>query len=164
MSTPFQPTELTPVPPLALSDAERELLAAEIPLFAATLKDPVTRDRYTQLAIAVGDGTVPGPLVAPLETMLELLLQAQRIRREHGPDGESTLLRLFQRAPRGAAMKEAAQEVNEALTALQGQALEKLSFSPTARGYAITLDTDRCHLALSIDRAGVRIDRMEVGG
>jgi hypothetical protein len=148
---------------LELSAAEREVLAEEVGVFARTLKDPDTRERYAQLGAALQQGTVPPHLVGFLETMLELVLQTQRVRRQHGPEAEQALLRLFHRTPRGAALAQAAREVNAALAALHGQALESLTFTPTPRGHSLVIDTTHCSLALAIDRAGVRVERMETG-
>jgi hypothetical protein len=76
---------------LELQPSEQEILAGEIPDFAATLKDPVSRERYLELDRAAREGVVPERLVASLEAMLELLLQTQRVRRRHGPDAEHVL-------------------------------------------------------------------------
>ena len=148
---------------MELSSAEREVLAEEVDVFARTLKDPDTRERYAQLGAAVQQGTVPLHLVGFLETMLELVLQTQRVRRQHGPDAEQALLRLFHRTPRGAALAQAAREVNAALEALHGHSLESLTFTPTPRGHNLVVDTQHCSLTLAIDRAGVRVERMETG-
>ena len=156
-------TDVGPGAELELSAAEREVLAEEVGVFARTLKDPDTRERYAQLGAAVQQGTVPPHLVGFLETMLELVLQTQRVRRQHGPDAEQALLRLFHRTPRGAALARAAREVNAALEALHGQTLESLTFTPTPRGHNLVIDTAHCSLMLAIDRAGVRVERMETG-
>ena len=156
-------SDVGPEAELELSPAEREVLAEEVDVFARTLKDPDTRERYAQLGAAVQQGTVPADLVGFLETMLELLLQTQRVRRQHGPDAEQALLRLFHRTPRGAALAQAAREVNAALTALHGHTLESLTFTPTPRGHNLVIDTTHCSLMLAIDRAGVRVERMETG-
>ena len=148
---------------LELGSAEREVLAEEVGAFAGTFKDPDTRERYARLGTAVQQGTVPPHLVGFLETMLELVLQTQRVRRQHGPDAEQALLRLFHRTPRGAALAQAAREVNEALEALHGHTLESLTFTPTPRGHSLVIDTEHCSLTLAIDRAGVRVERMETG-
>jgi hypothetical protein len=95
--------------------------------------------------------------------MLELVLQTQRVRRQHGPDAEQALLRLFHRTPRGATLAQAAREVNAALEALRGQTLESLTFTPTPRGHSLVIDTAHCSLTLAIDRAGVRVERIETG-
>lgn len=149
---------------MELDATERELVEAEVATFAATRADPETRRRYTELAVAVASGTVPAGLVDALETLLELLLSTGRARREHGPAGEAALQRLFGRMPRGAALKAAAAEVNGALTALQGQALEKVTFAPTPRGHSLVIATGAYELTLAIDRAGVRVERVETGG
>ena len=149
---------------LELGTAEREILAAEAATFAATRTDPAARARYAELAAAVESGTVPPELAGALETLLDLLLSTGRARREHGGPAEAALQRLFLRTPRGAALKAAAAEVNEALTALRGQALENLTFAPTARGHSLVITTGAYQLTLAIDRAGVRVEQVETGG
>ena len=150
---------------LELNEAEREALAQEIESFAAALSDPASRARYAQLAAAVQAGAVPPELTRPLETLLELVLQqTQSVRLRHGPEGEQALQRLYQRTPRGAGLAQAAKEVNEALGALRGQTLESISFTPTPRGHNLSIETDRCHLSLVIDRSGVQLKSVEVGG
>jgi hypothetical protein len=156
-------TDVGPGAELELSSSEREVLAEEVGVFARTLKDPDTRERYAQLGAAVQQGTVPPHVVGLLETMLELVLQTQRVRRQHGPEAEQALLRLFHRTPRGAALEQAAREVNAALAALRGHVLESLTFSPTPRGHNLVIDTAHCSLTLAIDRAGVRVERLETG-
>ena len=156
-------TDVRPEAKLELSAGEREVLAEEVGAFAGTLKDPDIRERYAQLGAAVQQGTVPPDLVSLLETMLELVLQTQRVRRQHGPEAEQALLRLFHRTPRGAALAQAARDVNAALEALHGHTLESLTFTPTPRGHSLVIDTAHCSLTLAIDRAGVRVERMETG-
>lgn len=162
MATPT--AEVEPATALELDATERAILEHEVDAFAASLKEPDSRARYGELAAAVQEGRVPAPLVGFLETMLELLLQTGRVRREHGPAGEQALLRLFHRTPRGAALKGAAAEVNEALQAIQGHTLEALTFTPTPRGHTIVVQTGCCLLTLAVDRDGVRVEKMELGG
>jgi hypothetical protein len=156
-------TDPGPGAELELGSAEREVLAEEVAAFAATLQDPDTRERYAQLAAAVQQGMVPPHLVGFLETMLELVLQTQRVRRQQGPEAEQALLRLFGRTPGGGALAQAAREVNVALEALRGHVLESLTFTPTPRGHSLVIDTAHCSLTLAIDRAGVRVERLETG-
>jgi len=148
---------------LALDAVERETLLEEIGLFAAHLPDERTRARYDELHQAVAQGAVPPEMVGRLETLLDLLLPTGGVRKRHGHEGDQALQRLWQRTPRGAALKQAAQEVNEALSILRGQSLEGVSFSSTPRGHTLSIDTTRCHLTLAIDRDGVRVERVEVG-
>lgn len=149
---------------LAIKPAERVVLAAEVTAFAETLRDPETRARYAQLLDAVQAGGVPPTLVPALEAFLELVLPTQRIRRDHGPEGARALSALFGRTPRGTQLKEAAEGVNEALTAFRGQALESIAFSPTPGGHHLVIETAGGRLELTIDRAGVRVERFDVAG
>ena len=140
------------------------MLMAEVAAFAETLREPTTRGRYTELLAEIEAGSVHAPLISALEAFLELVLPTQRIRREHGTEGARALSALFSRTPRGAALKEAAAEVNTALAAFRGQSLEAIAFSATPGGHTLTIETAAGRLALTIDRAGVRIDRLEVAG
>lgn len=162
MATPT--AETTEQEALQLNDLEREVLAEEVASFATALRDPDSRARYEQLGAAVGQGAVPPELTGALETLLELLLPAQRLRLHHGHEADQALHQLWRRTPRGAALAQAAREVNEALGALRGQALESLSFTPTPRGHRLIVETERCRLTLAIDRGGVRVENVELGG
>lgn len=107
---------------------------------------------------------MPAALVPALEAFLELVLPTPRIRREHGPEGARALSALFGRTPRGIELREAAEEVNAALAAFRGQALEAIAFSPTPGGHHLVIETAGGRLALAIDRAGVRVERFDVAG
>lgn len=160
------PAETGPDRPtgLALEPAEAAVLPGELEAFAHTVKDPEARARYLRLGAAARQGIVPAEEIGLLEALLELLLQSQRVRRRSGPAAEQTLLGLFERTPRGVELRRAARLVNQALEALRGQRLEALSFAPRPAGHRLLLDTDRCRLVLAIDWAGVRVERLEVGG
>ena len=147
---------------LSLSPLEQELLDAELADFAAVLPDPSARARYAELAAAVQQAEIPVPLLAPLETMLELVLQTQRVRRRHGAEADGALHDLLARTPRGRALRRGAHEVNKSLTALSGQVLESLRFSVTPGGQRLVVTTDECQVALTIDRAGVHLERLEL--
>ena len=69
-----------------------------------------------------------------LEQVLELGLQAGRIRAYYGPGGEQAALKTLRRLPRGRARAESAREVSEALAALEGNVLERLSLTAVAPG------------------------------
>jgi hypothetical protein len=156
-------TETPPAEGLDLSPAEQAVLDAEIPPFAATLRDPELRARYEALHAAVQGGAVPADLVGLVEALAELVLQTQRVRRRHGPEAERALTALYYRTPRGAAIKQSAAEVTEALAALRGQRLEGLAFAPTAGGQRLTITTEQGSLEILIDRTGVRVERVELG-
>jgi len=120
--------------------------------------------RYAALAEAAATGAVPAKLKRPLETMLELALQTKAIRNRHGPDAERALADLFFRTERGAAQRQAPRDVTRALEALVGQTIEKIAVTAAPGRHVIAINTDRAHLSLSVDRGGVRVDRVEVGG
>jgi hypothetical protein len=147
---------------LSLSPLEHELLEAELADFAAVLPDPAARARYAELAAAVQQGEIPASLVAPLETMLDLVLQTQRVRRRHGAEADTALQDLLARTPRGRALRRGAHDVNKSLSALSGQVLESLRFSVTPGGQRLVVTTDECQVALTIDRAGVHLERLEL--
>ena len=157
-------TEIMTDSPLELQPNEQEILAQDVPAFARTLKDPASRERYALLAEAVETGSVPAELHGPLETMLELALQTKAIRNRHGPDAERALADLYFRTGRGAAQRQAARDVTRALEALVGQTIEKIAVTAGPGRHTIAINTDRAHLTLSVDRGGVRVDRVEVGG
>jgi hypothetical protein len=147
---------------LSLSPLEQALLEAELADFAAVLPDPAARARYADLAAAVEQGEIPASLLSPLDTMLELVLQTQRVRRRHGAEAETALLDLQARTPRGRALRRGAHEVNQSLTALSGQVLRSMRFSVTPGGQRLLVTTDQCQVALTIDRAGVHLERLEL--
>jgi hypothetical protein len=148
---------------LAISGAERELVAEEVAALAGSLRDEAARSRYAVLGAAVAAGEVPEKLVADLEGLLELSLGTGRARRLHGADGERLLLRLYQRTPRGASVKKRTDDVNRALSALAGQTLHALSFTPLGPGaYKLEIATDRCQVAVETGRLGVTVDSLGV--
>ena len=55
-----------------------------------------------------------------------------------------------------------AHDVNKSLSALSGQVLESLRFSVTPGGQRLVVTTDECQVALTIDRAGVHLERLEL--
>jgi hypothetical protein len=152
----------TTTPDLALGPAEQEVLAQEIQPFAAALRDPAAQARYAELAAVTAGGSVPEQLVPLLEAMLELVLQTQRVRRQHGPAAERALQDLFRRTPRGRELQRNAHDVNTALKALSGQVVQSVKFSPTPGGQRLVVITDECQLGLTIDRSGVRLERLEI--
>lgn len=143
-------------PVLAVEPAEREPLLAEIDRFAASVERPQTRERYLRLREAVLAGTVGEELVGALESLLEIALGARSVHHFHGPAAERTLLELYARTPRGAAVEEAARAANRALEAVRGQRVEILAFRPGLPGsHRLVVETDRCRLTLEIGPSGV---------
>jgi hypothetical protein len=149
---------------LTLQAAEQAILLEDVPAFARTLKDTGSQSRYAALAEAVEGGTVPPDLLPALETMLELALQTKAVRHRHGPDAERTLSDLYFRTGRGGALRQAARDVTRALEALAGQTIEKISVNAGPGRHTISINTDRAHLTLAVDRSGAQVVRVEVGG
>lgn len=142
---------------------EQELLIEEASAVAGAVQDPRVRERYERLVVALGAGSVDGPELVTLESLLELGLQTGRLRKRYTAEGEQALLRLFQKTPRGRAVTAATGEVNQALAALQGQVLTGVAFTARAPGvYGLTLDTDQGHFSLRIHPEGITLDTVEL--
>lgn len=147
-------------PAVAIGDAERDPLLAEIDRFAESLRSPEARRRYARLREAAAAGPlpveVPEDLVPTLEDLLEIALGSRSVHRFHGPGAERALRDLHARTPRGAAVEEAARAANRALEALRGQRIESLTLAPGLPGsHRLRIETDRCRLTLEIGRTGV---------
>ena len=148
---------------LALDPLQQEVVGEEIDALLAGLRSPQARFPWLDLAAAVTGGSVQEPLLARLESMLEMSLQTGRARRIHGAEGEQALLRLFHRTPRGAAARRSTEAVNAALRALAGQTLESLLVTSQGPGvFRLGLATGHSKLALEIDRHGVTVESLEV--
>jgi hypothetical protein len=148
---------------LELDALQQEVLGEEVAALLAGLHSPQARVPWEDLAAAVAEGAMPEPLLARLESALEMSLQTGRARKIHGAEGEQALLRLFHRTPRGAAARRATEAVNAALRALAGQTIEDLLVTSKGPGvFRLGLSTDRCRLALEIDRHGVTVESLEV--
>jgi hypothetical protein len=142
---------------------QREALLEELAALIHPIQDAGARAPWEDLAAAVDAGAVEEPLLGKLEHLLEMTLQTGRARRIHGATVEQALLRLFHQTPRGAAARRATEAVNRALAALAGQTLENLLFTPQGPGvFRLGIETDRCKLALEIDRHGVTVESLEV--
>jgi hypothetical protein len=149
---------------MRLLEDERPVLLGEIDAVIAQLRNTEAREVYAELRAAVEAGEVPEGQVPALERLLELGLETGRIREVHTAHGEMAATRVFQRTPKGAALKATCEEANAALEGLRGQPLEAVSFSVRGPGaYTLTLNTEHAHVTLHIDRHGVRVRTVEVG-
>ncbi|MFP3940428.1 MAG: hypothetical protein ACLF0P_08990 [Thermoanaerobaculia bacterium] len=141
---------------VGVEPGERDLLVEEIDRIASSFTGAGTRERYARLREAVAAGAVEGELVGHLEDLLEIFLESRSVHHFHGPGPERSLLELYRRTPRGAAVEEAAATANRALEAVRGQAVEALTFRPGLPGsHRLVVETDRCRLTLEIGRSGV---------
>jgi hypothetical protein len=141
-----------------LEPAEADTVGAEAAAFARALENPASRARYERLAELAAAGDVPDDLVAPLETMLELLFNTGRVA------NRAVLQSVFSRTPRGRHLSAAAREVNRALQTLRGQTVADVRLSASGPSlHSLVIETDRCRLTLEVDRDGARIASLEAG-
>ncbi len=154
------------IPPeaLELDEAQRTAVLEEIAALAASLSDAAARARWEELARAISAATELGEdLVSRLESVLALTLETGRARRVQGPEAEQALLRLYRKTPGGAAVERLTREANQALAALAGQRLSRLSFTPQAPGtFKLEIATDACQLVVEVGRRGVTVDSVGV--
>lgn len=147
-----------------LDEQDRELLLEELDGFTASLPDEDSKIPYLALRRDIEAGQVSAENIPRLENILELTLQSGRVRRRQSAVAEKRLLRLFNGTPRGAAVKQAVAETNEALASLKGQVLDTVSFAPGTPGtYRLLIDTEACRVDLEITRGGVTVKGVEIG-
>lgn len=144
---------------VAVKAEEREVALGEVQAVLAAARDESYRERLAALAVSIEEGELAGEEeAAELERVLELGLQAGRIRAVYGPGGEQAALRLFRRLPAGAALAETARSVSGALAALNGRALESLRIEAVGPGmYRLALVAGGAEVAVRLDRGGVRL-------
>jgi hypothetical protein len=149
---------------MKLSDDEREVALAEVAQALDQVRSAALKTAYGELLSAVDRSEVPEDLVEPLQTVLEVGLESGRIRRVHSAHGEMAAQRLYARTPKGRALRASCDDVTGALKALQGAAIEDVALSPQGPGsYSLSLNTDRGRVLVRVDRAGARIQSLEVG-
>jgi len=141
----------------------REVLLLEAAALRDAVADPITRAENDALARAVAAGEVAEEHLPALQRVLDLGLRTGRVRRIHGAHAEAALARVFHGTPRGRAAAAAAAEVNAALTALAGHALERLTVGLRGPGaFTLTVETAAATLTLEIGAAGVAVKDVSV--
>jgi hypothetical protein len=147
-----------------VEEPAREALAVEAAALSEAVSDPETRAGYADLSRALVDGEVRDPLLPPLERLLELTLRTGRVRRLHGPHAEAAAVRLYQATPAGRALGSSLSEVNDALAALQGRALDGVSFTSKGPGaYGLAIRTGDAQISLEITPEGIAVRELSVG-
>jgi hypothetical protein len=135
-----------------------EVARAETLAVLAMVQDSTRRARLADLLAAVDEGQLPPPEADALAELLELGLQSGRVRSLYGPEGEQASLALYRRLPAGRELAESATSLNEALAALAGKTIDRLSVSAVGPGeYGVTISTDDYELVLRLGRAGARL-------
>ena len=142
---------------ITLAGEAREVALAESQAVLAMVHDDTTRQRFAGLVAEIEDGEVSDGTDL-LEQVLELGLQAGRIRAYYGPGGEQAALKTLRRLPRGRARAESAREVSEALATLEGNVLEHVSLTAVAPGsYILSVHAGGLELSLRVDGSGARL-------
>ena len=157
MSSALAPAEIR------LAEPEGELALAETRAVLAAATSAEYREQLRELEAAIESGLLAEEHALALEPILELALQAGRIRAIYGPPGETAALRLFRKLPRGQALQQSARDVSDALGSLQGHRLEGATLTAVGPGaYTLSLATDEGRLTIRFDRQGARISSVEV--
>jgi hypothetical protein len=148
---------------ITLGGTEREIALAETHAVLDAAVRPEYRKELTLLTTAIGEGRLEIEQAQTLEHIVELALQAGRIRAVYGPPGEQAALKLYRRLPRGAALAESARQVSEALGSLRGRTLEGATLTAVGPGsYTLSLSAGEARLSVRLDRQGARLTTVEV--
>ena len=149
--------------PIALTDEEIDLVTSDLDVLLPTLEGP-RRERYTQLRAAAAAGEVPHELAPALEALLELTLQTARARGRYTAEGEQTLTRLYGRTAGGRELAGHLQQVNRALTSLNGHTVESVGVRMRTVGhFTITIQTDGASITLASRPDSVDVESIAVG-
>ena len=97
---------------IRLAEPEAELALAETRAVLAAAVSAEYREQLGDLEKAIGTGLLEERDAVILEPILELALQAGRIRAIYGPPGETAALRLYRKLPRGKALRQSAEDVS----------------------------------------------------
>jgi hypothetical protein len=143
---------------IRVSGEAAEVARAEAQAVLAMVQDETRRLRLADVVAAVDDGEVEGADADALAELLELGLSTGRVRALYGPDGEQATLALFRRLPLGKELSESARDLTEALGALEGRTIERVSVSAVGPSeYGVTISTDGFEVVLRLGRAGARL-------
>ena len=148
---------------IRLSEPEAELALAEVRAVLAAAGSDEYRAQLDELVEGIESGVLDERQALVLEPIVELALQAGRIRAIYGPPGETAALRLYRKLPRGNALRQSAEEVSDALTSLAGHRLEGATLTAIGPGaYTLSLATEEGRLTIKLDRQGARVTSIEV--
>jgi len=135
-----------------------EVSRAEAQAVMSMLNDEHRRARLADVVAAVEDGRVDGEDAAALGELLELGLSTGRLRSVYGPEGEQAALGLFRRLPQGRELSQTTSDLNDALEALAGRTLERLSVHAVGPGeYGVSISAEGFELVIRLGRSGARI-------
>ena len=148
---------------IAVRGEAAEVALGEAQAVLALVQDEDRRGRLADLVAAVQGGELDDDDAQALEELIELGLTTGRIRSVYGPEGEQAALKTYRRLPRGRELAEGAREVTDALAALEGKPLERVSVQSTGPGaFVVTVAVEGLELSVRLDRAGARIHSVGV--
>jgi hypothetical protein len=143
---------------MTLQGEAREVALAEAQAVLAMARDEGVRARLASLVSQAEEGEVDEGSAELLEQVLELGLQAGRIRAHYGPGGEQAAMATLRRLPRGRTRAESAREVSSALAALEGTVLERIAVTAVAPGsFAVSIQAGGLEASLRLDGSGARL-------
>lgn len=148
---------------LALRGEAAEVALGEAQAVLALVQDGERRGRLADLVAAVQEGELGDDEAQALEELIELGLTTGRIRSVYGPEGEQAALKTYRRLPGGRELADGARDVTEALAALEGKTLERVSVQSTGPGsFLVSVAVEGLELSIKLDRAGARIHSVGV--
>jgi len=119
---------------LTLRGDAAEVALGEAQAVLALVRDESRRGRLADLVAAVQEGELGEEESQALEELIELGLTTGRIRSVYGPEGEQAALKTYRRLPGGRELADSARDVTQALEALEGKALERVSVQSAGPG------------------------------
>jgi hypothetical protein len=143
---------------IPLGGEAREVALAESQAVLAMARDESMRGRLAELVAQAEDGSVDGDAEQLLEDVLELGLQTGRIRAYYGPGGEQAAVKTLRALPRGRARSDSARAVSDALGALAGRPLDRVSVTSVAPGtYTLSIEAGGIEASVRLDGVGARV-------
>jgi hypothetical protein len=143
---------------VAVRGEAAEVARAETQAVLAMVQDESRRTRLADVLAAVGDGHVEGDDAQALGELLELGLSTGRVRAVYGPGGEQAALALFRRLPQGRELSDSTRDLNDALAALEGRELDRVSLHSVGPGeYGLSISAEGFEIGLRLGRNGARI-------
>ena len=141
-----------------VSGEAAEVARAEAQAVLSMVQDETRRGRLADVVAAVDGGEVDGDDADALAELLDLGLSTGRVRALYGPDGEQAAVALFRRLPLGKELTDSARELTEALGALEGRRIERVTVNAVGPGeYGVTISTEDLEVVLRLGRAGARL-------
>ena len=150
---------------MKVGETERDFLVTEALALADQLPDGERRHALQEIAWAAEQGEVPEEWDGTVGELISLALETGRARSVHGPPGVRALVSLWRETPQGQETIRAITDLNEALGALKGLAIDGVRVSATGPGsYTVSIAAGDYEMRLSFDRAGIRLQSINVGG